>query len=128
MQIAHAAFQAQVAQALADRMQSQSCAIITEEIFLLHRLGGAIFGSAVYVGELFCGNVAYVTILKGASWRWPVVGCGIAVTVVSAATALLIKEPPVGRFVYKQKVGALHDRYSRKACPADCAPSQTLRL
>ncbi|CAL5220856.1 g2941 [Coccomyxa viridis] len=66
-------------------------------------LGGAIFGSAVYVGELFCGNVAYATILRGINWRWPVTLCGVAVTVVSAATALLIKEPPVGRFINQKK-------------------------
>ena len=71
-------------------------------------MGGAIFGSAVYLGEMFCGNVAYVTILKGASWRWPVVACGVAVTSVSASVALLIREPPVGRFINQKKVHALH--------------------
>lgn len=83
---------------------------------LHHRLGGAIFGSAVYVGELFCGNVAYVVILRGGSWRWPVVMCGVAVTTVSAAAALLIKDPPLGRFINQKKVRILCGSSDSRTC------------
>lgn len=70
-------------------------------------MGGAIYGCAVYLGECICGNVAYVVLLRGASWRWPVVACGAAVTISSAAAAVFIKEPPVGRFINQNKVHAL---------------------
>ncbi len=61
----------------------------------------------MYTGELFCGNVAYVVILRNASWRWPVLICGVAVTAVSVALAILIEDPPVGKFVNQRKVHAV---------------------
>ena len=74
---------------------------------LLCSLGGAIFGSAPYIGEMLCGNVAYAVILhhkEDSSWRWPVCILGIGVFVVSGAVAVLIKDPPVGRFIHPSKV------------------------
>ena len=67
-------------------------------------LGGGIFGSSAYVGELLCGNVAYVTLQHKGSWRWPMAMCGVAVFAVSVAVVLIIKEPPVGKFVSQRKV------------------------
>ena len=98
------------------------CDGLSKVHILLCSLGGAIFGSAVYVGELFCGNVAYMAILKGISWRWPVVMCGVAVTVMSAAVALLIKEPPVGRFINQKKVYALHSYQEQYDMPCLLCP------
>ena len=67
-------------------------------------LGGGIFGSSAYVGELLCGNVAYVTLQHKGSWRWPMAMCGVAVFAVSVAVVLIIKEPPVGKFISQRKV------------------------
>ena len=75
---------------------------------LLCRLGGGIFGSSIYVGELLCGNVSYATLQHNASWRWPMAMCGVAVFAVSVAVLLLIKEPPVGKFYNQRKVRGLH--------------------
>lgn len=77
-------------------------------MLLCRSFGGAILASAVYLGECITGNVAYLAILKGISWRWPVVICGVTLSAVAAAVALLVKEPPVGRFVNRKKVCAHH--------------------
>ena len=74
---------------------------------LVCSLGGGIFGSSVYVGELLCGNASYATLQHDASWRWPMAMCGVAVFAVSVAVLLLIKEPPVGKFTNQRKVWGL---------------------
>ena len=81
-------------------------------MLLRRSLGGAILASAIYLGEAITGNVAYLAILRGISWRWPVVICGVALSAVSVAVALLVKEPPVGKFVNRKKVRA-HPEGSR---------------
>ena len=44
--------------------------------------------------------------------------CGIAVTAVSIATALLIKDPPVGKFINQKKVQTLPGSSNAETRPA----------